>query len=334
MQNLALRHIGGFPRYVDHVLVHSDWLPEQLSALEPYGIKLHAGSIPPAEQYDGSEFEAANMLKVDVVGLMNYAQVLYLDLDMLPREPSTQFLEWVYDAGLVGFPGPTTPISGQLFVVRPDEKVHRLMRRLAWTRASSFSVARGWANSGLLTWPEVHASDVRAQCNASAMRQGMHLEPQRRRRCHLDPYWVARCQRYGLTNWAFMHAGSDQGLLWYAFNLSGLSSVRTLFSKPRSSDGTPLLLGLPFWVHLQGTCKPWLVTRDTLRRSKCLKANAFFFHGIWERFRDAELERKCPSFARAFERFKSVAPTEARLPCFWGGRTNCFDQYRPAWVVD
>ena len=24
---------------------------------------------------------------------------------------------------------------------------------------------------------------------------------------------------------------------------------------------------------------------------------------------------------------------EARRPCFWGGRTNCFNEHKPAWVV-
>lgn len=253
---------------------------------------------------------------------------------MVPREQISQHLEWQYDEGLTGFTGLTAPVAGQLFVVRPDERIHRLLRRLAWTRADSFSVARGWASGGLLTWPEIHASDPRAQCNATAMRHGMHLEPSRRQRCALSPYWVARCRRHGLTNWNFMHAGSDQGILWYAYNLSGLSSVRALDTKPLGPDGKPLLLGLPFWVHLQGRCKPWLTTRETLRRSKCLKANAFFFFGVWEKVRDERLERTCPSFARGYERFVRLAPAAARRPCFWGGRTNCYAQHKPAWVVD
>ena len=40
------------------------------------------------------------------------------------------------------------------------------------------------------------------------------------------------------------------------------------------------------------------------------------------------------NFAAAFERFRKVAPPEARKPCFWGGAVSCFERYRPAWVVD
>lgn len=71
IQSLALRHIGGVPPEVDIVLVHSDWLPEQLATAAAYGIKLRQGSVPPTEQYS-SEFEAANMLKVEVAGLTEY----------------------------------------------------------------------------------------------------------------------------------------------------------------------------------------------------------------------------------------------------------------------
>ena len=335
LQSLALREIGGFGVEVDHVLVHSNWLPEQLQTVAAHGIKLSMGSIPAAEAY-GSEFEAANMLKIEVAGLTQYRRVLFIDLDMLPRERATQYLEWEYPEGLVGFPSPTTPISGQLFVLRPDAKMHRLLTQLAADRAN-FSVARGWANGGLLTWPDVDARSPRAQCNSSAMSRGAHVDPARgkRRRCALWPFWIARCRQHRLTNWNFIHAGSDQGILWYAYNLSGWSSLRALQNKPRGPNGEALLLGLPFWVHLQGMCKPWLATRETLARAKCLRSNAFFFHGVWDRFREAKgLDRTCPTFAAAFERFRKVAPPEARKPCFWGGAVSCFERYRPAWVVD
>lgn len=214
---------------------------------------------------------AATMLKVDVAGLTQYSRVLYLDLDMLPRErAAAEHLEWEYEEGLVAFPGPTTPVSGQLFVIRPDAKMHQLLRHLAETRANNFSVARGWAGSGLLTWPAADASNARAQCNTTAMQNGLNVHPaQGRRRCALWPFWIRRCQQHGLTSWNFMHAGSDQGVLWYAYNLSGVSSVRSLTAKPLGPKGHALPLGLQYWVHLQGTCKPWLVSRQTLRRSKC-----------------------------------------------------------------
>ena len=340
LQSLALREIGGFGPEVDIVLVHSGWRPEELAAVAARGIRLHAGSgaVPSDAHAYGSEFEAANMLKVDVAGLTQYARVLYVDLDMLPRERATQHLEVEYAEGLVAFPSPTTPVSGQLFVLRPDARMHTLLRRLASTRASSFDVARGWAGSGLLTWPDADASSARAQCNSTAMRHGLHVAPGQgpRRRCALSPFWVGRCRRHALTNWNFIHAGSDQGVLWYAYNLSGLSSVRALTAKPVGPDGKKrLLLGLPFWVHMQGMCKPWLATRETLRRAKCLKSNAFFFHGVWDRFRaaDPSLEAQCPTVARAYERFVQLAPPHARKPCFWGGRTNCYNQYRPAWAA-
>ena len=337
LQSLAMREIGGFDAEIDYVLVHSGWRPEELAAVAAHGIKLHAGSVPRETQPYGSEFEAATMLKIDVAGLTDYSRVLYLDLDMLPRERAVQHLEFEYAEDLVTFPSVTSPVSGQLFVLRPDAKMHRLLRRLAATRASSFDVARGWAGSGLLTWPDADASNARAQCNSTAMRHGLHVAPGQgpRRRCALSPYWIRRCKRHALTNWNFIHAGSDQGVLWYAYNLSGLSSVRALTGKPMGPDGKKLLVGLPYWVHMQGMCKPWLATRETLKRAKCLKANAFFFHGVWDRFRaaDPSLEAQCPTFARAYQRFVKLAPPHARKPCFWGGRTNCYNQYRPAWAA-
>ena len=65
-----------------------------------------------------------------------------------------------------------------------------------------------------------------------------------------------------------------------------------------------------------------------------VEKNAFFFHGVWERFvaADPSLKGTCPTFARAFDRFVSLAPPEAKLACFWGGRTNCYDRYRPSWA--
>ena len=120
---------------------------------------------------------------------------------MLPRERAVQHLEFEYAEDLVTFPSVTSPVSGQLFVLRPDAKMHRLLRRLAATRASSFDVARGWAGSGLLTWPDADASNARAQCNSTAMRHGLHVAPGQgpRRRCALSPYWIRRCKRHALT---------------------------------------------------------------------------------------------------------------------------------------
>lgn len=212
LQALALRHMGGFGQDIDIVTVHSNLLPSQLDAIAARGIKLHhAGQLPDPELYGGSEFEAANMLKVDVAGLRDYERVLYIDIDMLPRERTVQHLLVEYPEQLVGFPGPSTPVSGQLFVLRPQARMHALLRRLARTR--NFTVARGWEETGLLTWPDADASDAHAQCNATYAINGAHAAPalgSRRRRCALWPFWIERCRRHRLTNWNFMHAGSDQ----------------------------------------------------------------------------------------------------------------------------
>ena len=131
-----------------------------------------------------------------------------------------------------------------------------------------------------------------------------------------------------------MHAGFDQGVLWYGFNLSAdATGVRTLLTKPTGPDGKSMLLGLPFWMHMQGVCKPWLVTRESLKRSKCMKSNAFFWHGVWSRFRAPhQLDRKCPTLESAYKRFLRLAPAEANLTCFWSDR--CFHRFKPRWVVD
>ena len=331
MQTLALREVGGFAASdFDHVVLHSNLTPAQLALMAAYNITLRRGNIPSDAVYD-SEFEAANMLKVDVSGLTEYDRVLFLDLDMLPRQRVLEHLLYEYPEGLVTFAGITSPVSGQLYVVRPNRAVHALMRRLADTH--NFSVQRGWAGAGLLTWPDVDSVDTRAQCNATYLQRGAHVKPTKRRRCSLSPFWVERCRRHGMTNWNFMSAASDQGILWYAYNLSGLSAARALPSRARSPDGTMLPLGLNRWVHLQGTCKPWLASRQTLSRSKCLKAGAFFWHGVWDRFNEShELSVKCPTMASAYARFLSFSPREARLPCFW--TEQCFQRYKPAWVKD
>ena len=211
--------------------------------------------------------------------------------------------------------------------------MHALLRRLAETRGN-LSIARGWEGRGLLTWPDADGVNSRAQCNATYAQRGSHVHPAKRRKCVLWPFWVERCMRSGITSWNFMHAGSDQGLLWYGYNLSSIASgVRTITAKPVGPDGKPMLLGLPFWVHMQGLCKPWLATRDTLSRSKCLKTNAFFWHGVWSRFREPNgLDGKCPTLKRAYERFTRMTPKEANRSCFWSNR--CFNKYKPNWVVD
>lgn len=331
VQALALREIGGFGPSVDLVLLQSQLLPEQLEMIKAHDIKVHATeSIPDASLY-GSEFEAATMLKVDAVKLSDYDRVLYVDLDMIPRERVDQHLLLEYPEDFVSFPGASTPVSGQLFALRPSLRMHSLLRGLANTR--NFSVARGWANVGLLTWPDrVELTDSRAQCNASYMQRGLHVGSQHRRRCSLSRAWVERCRRHGVTNWNFMHAGTDQGILWYAYNLSGLGSVRSVTGKP-IVNGQSILYGLPFWTHLQGMCKPWLASRSALARAKCLKTGAYFWHGVWNRLRakHPDLDRKCPTFARAYENFVAIAPKEAEMPCFWSEK--CFQKYKPKWVV-
>lgn len=334
VQALALREIGGFHEQsgVDLVLLHSQLLPEELEMIAAHGIKTYATNSLPDTGLYGSEFEAANMLKVDVAALTGYDRVLYVDLDMLPRERVEQHLLLEYAEDLVSFPGPSAPVSGQLFVLRPNVRMHTHLRRLTDTR--NFSVARGWGQVGLLTWPDrVDLADSRAQCNASYAKRGLHVAPGKRRRhaCSLSPFWMERCRKFGLTNWNFMHAGSDQGILWYAYNLSGLGSVRSIVGKP-VVDGRSILFGRQFWTHLQGMCKPWLVSRSALTRAKCLKTGAYFWHGIWRRLRAKhDLDRKCPTFSRAFDKFVSIAPREAEMPCFWSER--CFQKYKPKWVV-
>lgn len=336
LQALALRHIGGISHEVDHVLVHSNLTPKQLELIASFGVKLREGRIPPVSSYD-TEFEAANMLKADVSGLTEYSRVLHLDLDMLPRAPVTEHLRYEYPEDFVTFAGTTSPVSGQLYVVRPNRRLHRLLRHLA--ASHDFSVQRGWnrndmQHSGLLTWPDVDAVEPRAQCNATYLRRGSHVPIQRRRRCAaLWPYWVERCRRHGLTNWNFMSAASDQGLLWYAYNLSGLSSARAIPARARGDNGRLLPLGLAKWAHLQGTCKPWLVSRETLARSKCLKSGAFFWHGVWGRFEKThDLTRLCPTLASAYARFVSIAPPQSKKPCFW--TEACFQKHKPSWVKD
>ena len=92
-------------------------------------------------------------------------------------------------------------------------------------------------------------------------------------------------------------------------------------------------------MHLQGQCKPWLTSKRTLARAKCLKALAYFWHAVWRPLtltrddgRRPDLNATCPSMARAYERFVEIAPPEASRPCFWGG--ECFGRFRPSWVID
>ena len=139
-----------------------------------------------------------------------------------------------------------------------------------------------------------------------------------------------------MTSWNHVAASGDQGIFYYVYNMSGRfpgATLRTL-AHPRDADGRVFMgPGAPWWAHLQSSCKPWLVSRTTLARAKCLKLNAFFWHGVWAAATasDASLGASCPSFAAAYTRFVGIAPKEARLPCFW--TEECFKKYRPAWVT-
>lgn len=124
-----------------------------------------------------------------------------------------------------------------------------------------------------------------------------------------------------------------QGVLWYAYNLSGMASIRALTSKPIGPSGQAMLLGRQFWVHMQGMCKPWLASERELMRSKCLKAGAFFWFAVWQRYAASNgLVEQCPTLTRAYDRFVKIAPREASQPCFWS--ESCFQKHKPNWVAD
>ena len=301
-QMRALRGMGGLEG-VDYVVVHAGLLSWQLRLLARHGVKLFAGTLPPAAAPYPSEYERAMMLKVDVLALTSYTRVLFLDVDMYPRRPVAALFTTEYAEDFVAFAESSAPYGANLFMVRPSRAAHTAAR--AASDARSFSVGRGWNGSGLLTWHSLRGSAPCDMPYATRLRGGDA--------CAVWPYWHARCTQLHVTNWNYVSASADNGILWWLFNLSSLTSPSGLtspnaLSSPSGLTGFAGLTGLTgltgftsltgthgpsaplaarilhrpltpkgepeptasggWWAHAQSMCKPWLATPKILAGSE------------------------------------------------------------------
>ena len=117
--------------------------------------------------------------------------------------------------------------------------------------------------------------------------------------CAVWPYWRARCVRFGVTNWNYVSANADNGILWWLYNISGLGAARVLYrpSTPRG-EPEPTASGA-WWAHAQSMCKPWLATPKILAGSeRCSGINDYFFCTLWPEMAEA-LQDDCPAFEAA-----------------------------------
>ena len=225
-QMRALRGMGGLEG-VDYVVVHAGLLNWQLRLLARHGAKLFAGTLPPEAAPYPSEYERAMMLKVDVLALTSYTRVLFLDVDMYPRRNVAALFTTEYAEDFVSYAETSAPYGANLFLVRPSHAAHAAARAASDTRA--FSVGRGWNGSGLLTWPSLRGSAPCDMPYATRLRGGGA--------CAVWPYWHARCTRLHVTNWNYVSASADNGILWWLFNLSSLTGPPCLlYTSPSPRD--------------------------------------------------------------------------------------------------
>ena len=103
------------------MVVHAGLLAWQLRLLTKHGVKLFAGTLPPAAAPYPSEYQRAMMLKVDVLALTSYARVLFLDVDMYPRRPVAALFATEYAEDFVAFAETSAPygLQTRLHTVRP-----------------------------------------------------------------------------------------------------------------------------------------------------------------------------------------------------------------------
>ena len=208
----------------------------------------------------------------------------------------------------VAFAETSAPYGANLFVVRPSERVHAAARAAADARA--FSVGRGWNGSGLLTWPSLRGAAPCAMPFSTGVPGGGQ--------CARWPYWRARCEHHRVTNWNYVSASADNGILWWLYNLSGLGTSRVLY-RPHapSGDAEPTASG-GWWAHAQSMCKPWLANPKVLAASeRCRAINAHFYCELWPGMEGA-LAADCPAFAAARAR---VAAASVNCPASSGAQS-------------
>ena len=234
-----------------------------------------------------------------MLALTSYTRVLFLDVDMYPRRPIAALFTTEYAEDFVAFAETSAPYGANLFMVRPSRAAHAAARAASDARA--FSVGRGWNGSGLLTWPSLRGSAPCDMPYATRLRGGGA--------CAVWPYWHARCTQLHVSNWNYVSASADNGILWWLFNLSSLTGPTGLtgtygaprplaarvLHRPSTPKGEPEPTASGgWWAHAQSMCKPWLATPKILAGS--------------ERCRGIAGWPKCPgSTSEALRNFRSPA---------------------------
>tara|TARA_B100001989_G_C24536829_1_gene464937 strand:- start:1179 stop:2324 length:1146 start_codon:yes stop_codon:yes gene_type:complete len=295
LQMISIKEIGEINDNIDYTVVYDGLTKNQIKLLEKYRINTIKGNIPDVNIYD-NKFEAYTMLKVDVVSLVQYKKIIYIDLDMFPRSSLKDHVRINIKEDALAWYQLTTPFSSNFFVLKPSTKMYKFLRSMA--DIHPFTIERGWYNKGLVNWPFTKG------CNASYLQNGLVSSPKNRRKCKLSDKWVKRCQMYKLTNWNFMHAGSDQGAFWYAYNISKMSSVFTFEGSKEyeTYDGEKFKIGRQYWHHMSGRCKPWLISKSTLNNKRCLEAAKYFWGTLWKSFRiKYDLYKFCPTMEKKYK---------------------------------
>ena len=135
---------------------------------------------------------------------------------------------------------PNNNNCGGLYVtLRPDKTEYEKLWAMVKEGGNAFSRSSGWHDAGLVVWPTPgDAPPCDDYCGGY---------------CRANAFWCNRCRKHRVMNWVFASAECDQGWLWWAYNVSGISSYRDLFVYGDEEMPHPIIN----YEHYGGLTKPW-----------------------------------------------------------------------------
>lgn len=303
----SVARFSGLDDAVDVVVIHAnlkDSAKQRLhllanSSRQPK-LLLHEVSLPLSTKIP-SRWIAGCLIRIHAASLVQYDRVLVLDGDNMVARPIVDVFRTEFPEGLQAFEHPSAIQTAGWTLLRPNRRVFKLLLRLV--NDYDFTIDKGWNKAGLLVWPE-RVAPCRNRGWRKATLNGT--------KCHLNSFWLERCLKYGITNWVHVGAYEVQGIFWYAYNMSGLSSARFIgeyqakHNRVIGPGGGVLSPNVPHLIHLQGGCKPWSTKtppswlKDMKRVDhgvgrRCTANLQWFWDTLWHEA-DATVHAMCPQF--------------------------------------